>query len=250
MNDKNDEAKTMLTRRVFLKQGAQAAVALPVAGALLNIPAGEAAAARAPAPAPAPTATPAPTPAPASSRGMRYLFAQRANCTGCRACEYACSQYHDKDATRPAASRILIRRYKSIVDVPIICWHCEDAPCVKSCPTSPQAIKKDRATNIISYIDDKTCLGAKCNKCIEACPAKYLRRHPDTGRPMFCDLCGGDPQCVNACEQMAAGELAPTLLTKKSGGGVNLAYRDVTPEEAADALIGNLFHPNKDGSRR
>jgi len=239
MTDKYDEAKTMLTRRVFLKQSAQVAVALPVAGALLTTSAGVAA------PAPA-----SPAPAAAPSKGMKYLFAQRTHCTGCRACEYACSQYHDKDATRPAVSRIYIRRYKSIVDVPVICWHCEDAPCVKACPTTPRAIEKDKATNIIAYIDNKTCLGAKCNKCMEACPARYLRRHPDTGWPMFCDLCGGDPQCVKACEQFSAGELAPALVTKKTGGGVNLAYREVTPDEAAEALINHFFYPNKDGSRR
>ena len=244
MSDKHDEAKTKLTRRVFLKQSAQVAVALPVAGALISTPAGDAVAAKAA--TPTPVAAPAATP----SKGMKYLFAKRATCTGCRLCEYACSQYHNKDVTRPAASRIYIRKYKSIVDVPVICWHCEDAPCVKACPTAPQAIKKDKATNIISYIDDKTCLGAKCNKCIEACPAKYLRRHPDTGWPMFCDLCGGDPRCVSACEEAAVNELSPALVTKKSGGGVNLAYRDVPPEEAAESLINHFFYPNKDGSRR
>jgi len=249
MDAKNDDPKNVLSRRLFLKQSAQVAVTLPVAGVLINSPIGEAVAApaaKAPAAAPAPAATPAAAP----SKGMKYLFAQRASCTGCRACEYACSQFHYKDATRPAASRIYIRRYKGIVDVPVICWHCEDAPCVKACPTTPRAIEKDKATNIIAYIDDKTCLGAKCNKCIEACPAKYLRRHPDTGWPMFCDLCKGDPECVKACEQMAAGELSPTLVAKKSGGGVNLVYRDVTPDEAAQALINNFFCPNKDGSRR
>ena len=239
MSDKHDEPNNMLSRRNFLKQSAQVAVALPVAGALLATPAGVAA------PVPA-----APAPAAPPSKGMKYLFAQRANCTGCRACEFACSQYHDKDVTRPATARIHIRRYKGIVDVPVICWHCEDAPCVKACPTTPRAIEKDKATNIIAYIDNKTCLGAKCNKCIEACPAQYLRRHPDTGWPMFCDLCGGDPRCVTICEQYAAGELAPALVTKKTGGGVNIAYREVTPDEAAESLLNHFFYPNKDGSRR
>ena len=243
---KDKEQKSLVSRRSFLQKSATAAVAAPVVGAVIGVAAAEAA------PAPAAPAAPAPAPAPAApaKAPKKYLFAERASCTGCRACEYACSQYHEKGVTRPALSRIYVRRYKGIADVPIICWHCEDAPCVQACPTTPKAIAKDKGTNIISFIDDKTCLGAKCNKCMEACPAQYLRRNPDTGMPMFCDLCGGDPQCVQACERMAAGELAPTLTAKKSGGGVNIAYRDVTPDEAAEALIMNYYYPNSKGDRR
>ena len=35
-----------------------------------------------------------------------------------------------------------------------------------------------------------------------------------------------------------------------AGFGVNMAYRDVTPAEAGDDLIRNLFYPNEDGERR
>jgi len=180
---------------------------------------------------------------------MKYLFVQREHCTGCRSCEYACSQFHEKGAVRPAVARVHVKRFHGVVDVPVICWHCEDSPCVKACPTTPKAIAKDKATNVIKYIDDKTCLGAKCNKCIEACPAQFLRRHPDTGWPMFCDLCDGDPECVKACKAQAE-DTAAVIRTNKAGFGVNLAYREVTPKEAAKALHTNLFYPNKDGERR
>lgn len=109
---------------------------------------------------------------------MKYLFAVRENCTGCRACEYACSLKHE-GVVRPSAARIHVTKYASVVDVPVICWHCDDSPCIHACPTTPTAIKKDPETGAIKHIDDKTCLGAKCNKCIEACPAGYLRRNPD-----------------------------------------------------------------------
>ncbi|MDR1855955.1 MAG: 4Fe-4S dicluster domain-containing protein [Desulfovibrio sp.] len=234
MNEKNNTPrKGGITRRRFLEQTALAAAALPLAAQAAK-------AAQAPAPAPA---------APPAKPKMRYLFAERASCTGCRACEYACSQFHEKGVTRPALSRIHITRYKGIVDVPNICWHCEDAPCIASCPTTPKAIRKVKETNGIEFIDDKTCLGAKCNKCIEACPPKYLRRNPDTGWPLFCDLCGGDPECVKACENIAQQELAPALVTKPTGGGVNLTYRDVTGDEAAESLIQNFYFPNNEGGR-
>jgi Fe-S-cluster-containing dehydrogenase component len=180
---------------------------------------------------------------------MKYLFAQRENCTGCRSCEYACSQYHEKGVVRPSVAKIHVKRFHGVVDVAVICWHCDDSPCVKACPTTPKAIAKDKDTNVIKYIDDKTCLGAKCNKCMEACPSQFLRRHPDTGWPMFCDLCDGDPHCVKACKAQAE-DTAPVLRANKLGFGVNMAYRDVTPKEAAKALLVTQFYPNKDGERR
>jgi len=180
---------------------------------------------------------------------MKYLYAVREGCTGCRSCEYACSMYHNKGVVRPSVSAIHVKKFKHVVDIPQICWHCEDAPCVKSCPTTPQAIIKDKETNTVKYIDDKTCLGAKCNKCIEACPSGFLRRHPDTGKPIFCDLCGGDPQCVKACQSQAT-DTAPVLSTAKKAFGVNLAYRNVSTKDAADGLLQTLFYPNTDGGRR
>jgi Fe-S-cluster-containing hydrogenase component 2 len=180
---------------------------------------------------------------------MKYLFPVRENCTGCRACEYACSLKHD-GVVRPSTARIHVTRYHGIIDVPVVCWNCDDAPCVKACPTTPVAIKRDPKTNAIKFIDDKTCLGAKCNKCVEACPAGYLRRHPDTGWPIFCDLCDGDPECVKACEEQSGNPQGPCLRAGKLGFGVNMAYRAVTPDQAAEDLHMNLFYPNENGERR
>lgn len=179
---------------------------------------------------------------------LRYLFAERQNCTGCRACEYACSVHHT-GVVRPSVSRVRVLKYKGVVDVPVICWQCDDAPCIAACPTTPVAIKKDPKTNGI-ILDEKTCLGAKCDKCIEACPAQVLSRHPDSGLPLFCDLCGGDPECVKACAEQAGNPQGPCLMANKLGFGVNQAYRNVTPDEAGEDLLKNFFYPNKTGERR
>ncbi|MBN1105879.1 MAG: 4Fe-4S dicluster domain-containing protein [Deltaproteobacteria bacterium] len=236
--EKKDESVTQkilqkeATRRTFLKG------ALATAGGVAAWAAGAGAG--------APIASAA---APAPKPKMKYLFAQRENCTGCRACEYACSLKHE-GVVRPSVAKIHVRRYYSVIDIPVICWHCDDAPCVKACPTTPVAIVKDKETNAIKFIDDKTCLGAKCNKCIEACPAGFLRRHPDTGWPMFCDLCDGDPECVKACQEQAGNPQGPCLSAGLAGFGVNLAYRAVNPDAAAKALHLNLFYPNEKGERR
>jgi Fe-S-cluster-containing hydrogenase component 2 len=178
---------------------------------------------------------------------QKYLFAERQNCTGCRGCELACSLFHTGTA-RPAQSRIWIHKYKDMIDVPVICWQCDDAPCIAACPTTPKAIQRDPKTNGI-ILNEKICLGAKCMKCQEACPAKYIRGNPDTGQPLMCDLCGGDPQCVKACHEQAGNPQGPCLMGRPVGIGVNMAYRSVTPEEAGKDLANLLYYPNVEGKR-
>jgi len=178
---------------------------------------------------------------------QKYRFAERQNCTGCRSCEFACSLFHTGNV-RPALSRIYIAKYKDMCDVPVMCWHCDDAPCIAACPTTPKAIQKDPKTNGI-VLNEKICLGAKCMKCQEACPAKYIRGNPDTGQPLICDLCGGDPQCVKACMEQAGNPQAPCLQGRPLGIGVNMAFRDVTPEQAGKDLANLLFYPNVEGKR-
>lgn len=236
MKKKDDEISQDLleektSRRSFLKKIGTAAAGVAVVAATGKVTAPATAAEK-----------------PAAKPVMKYLFAERLNCTGCRACEYACSLHHE-GVVRPSMSRIHVLRYKGVVDVPVICWHCDDAPCIKACPTTPKAIEKDPKTNGIKLIAN-LCIGAKCNKCIEACPSQFIRRSPDNGMPLMCDMCGGDPECVKACIAQSGNPLGPCLMTGKVGFGVNMAYRNVTPEDAGADLLQNMFYPNEDGERR
>ncbi|MEN6319944.1 MAG: 4Fe-4S dicluster domain-containing protein [Syntrophaceae bacterium] len=178
---------------------------------------------------------------------MKFLFAERQNCTGCRACEYACSVYHT-GVVRPSVSRIHVLKYKDSIDVPVLCWHCNDAPCIEACPTTPKSIVADSKHNGI-ILNEKTCLGRKCLKCQEACPAEYVWVNPDTGQPLICDMCGGDPECVKACAIQSGNPQGPCLMANKLGFGVNMAFRTVTPEQAGVDLLGLIFYPNVDGKR-
>ena len=223
--------KKETTRRSFLKGASAAAGAAVAAAAIGSIK---------PAAAHAAQETPKPV--------MKYLFAERQNCVGCRACEYACSMHHE-GIVRPALSRIHIFKYKGIVDVPVICHNCSDAPCIEACPTEPKALKRDPETNAI-ILDPELCEGAKCMKCQEACPAEFIRINPDNGLPLMCDMCGGDPECVKACLEQSGNPVGPCLMAGKLGFGVNQAYRDVTPEEAGEDLILRMYYPNTDGERR
>lgn len=172
---------------------------------------------------------------------QRYLFAERRNCTGCRSCEYACS-VRQSGLVRPSIARIHIYRHKRIVDIPVICWHCEDTPCIAACPNNPKSLSVNPATNGMIHTA-ATCRGSSCLKCRDACPAGYVRVHPDSGHPLMCDLCDGEPECVKACLRQSGNPQGPCLMANAGGFGVNRAYRNVTPVQAGEDLLSMLFYP-------
>ena len=229
--DGSGSAKRGISRRIFLRNSAIVAASVPLVSMV--------------------TVSDARAATEATKKTVvraKSLMVDRARCTGCHSCVFACSLHHEQHV-RPSTARIHIRRYNGLVDVPLICWHCADAPCVTACPVTPsRAIEKNKETNVVQFTDEKRCLGASCNKCIEACPAQYLRRHPETGKPLFCDLCGGDPQCVKACNRQAR-ETGETLRWDTQLGGIHWSYREVTPQDAAEGLMLKLFYPNKTGER-
>jgi Fe-S-cluster-containing hydrogenase component 2 len=230
---------TDVGRRRFLISSAAFGVGLPLAG-LAGSKAAQAA--ETPATAGTPT-TPAATPAAPKAKA---LVVERRRCTGCNSCVFACSLYHE-GVVRPSTARMHVLRHQGIVDVPIICWHCPDAPCVQACPAAPKAITRDPEANVVKFVDENLCI--TCGSCIDACPPKFLRPHPDTGRPIFCDLCDGDPQCVKACDRQSR-ESGQTLRRDEQIGGLLLTYREVAPADAISGLMLNIYYPNLDGKRR
>lgn len=115
-------------------------------------------------------------------------------CTGCRACELACS-FISEGVFAPAKSRIrVVRMDEDGIDVPIGCLHCEDAPCIMVCPV--KAIKRHEETQAV-VIDQDICIG--CKECIVVCPFGAIQ-YDETKRLIYkCDLCQGEPECVKWC---------------------------------------------------
>ena len=79
--------------------------------------------------------------------------------------------------------------------LPFACQHCEDAPCARACPK--EAIYRDSEL-VRTVIDYNRCVG--CRMCVHACPFGAVSFDEERGRPFKCDLCNGDPQCVQFCE--------------------------------------------------
>lgn len=109
-------------------------------------------------------------------------------CIDCEKCIDACrNTNHVPDYGY--RTRILTKRYKGKLDkqvefIPVLCNQCNDAPCVRACPT--RATYKDPITGIVR-MESRKCIG--CKTCMLACPydARYFS---DTLRAVDkCDFC-------------------------------------------------------------
>jgi carbon-monoxide dehydrogenase iron sulfur subunit len=125
---------------------------------------------------------------------MGKLIFNYENCTGCRACELACS-FHKEGVFAPSKSRIkVVRIDEEGIDIPIGCEQCDDAPCITICPT--KALSRDLETDAVLLNMDK-CIG--CKQCMVVCPFGAISYNKIKKTFYKCDLCDGDPECVKWC---------------------------------------------------
>jgi carbon-monoxide dehydrogenase iron sulfur subunit len=117
------------------------------------------------------------------------------NCSGCRRCEIACALYHEGKIW-PEASRIRIFMIVPGVEIPHLCFQCEDYPCVEACSTD--ALSVNGQTGAVN-VDTSKCTA--CGLCIEVCPGNVPHLHPEGNCIVICDLCDGKPKCVKACQE-------------------------------------------------
>ncbi len=149
----------------------------------------------------------------------RFIVSEPSKCIGCHTCEVACAIAHEPansvSALSPAnfAPRLKLM-LTSAVSTPVTCHHCEDAPCLNSCPSG--AIFFNSGT---VQVDQSQCLG--CKTCVIACPFGVMEvlTHPVhrtvSGTQLAdgvraeahkCDLCINreqGPACVQVCPTAA-----------------------------------------------
>jgi len=122
------------------------------------------------------------------------LLVNSKKCTGCRSCELACSFEHFQEFSYELSAIRLLRFEERARNYPVVCLECKNPPCVDVCPTD--ALLKNDENGLVIF-NEKAC--TQCEECIEACPFNAIFFHAKTGRIVKCDLCDGDPACVNVC---------------------------------------------------
>jgi Fe-S-cluster-containing dehydrogenase component len=90
--------------------------------------------------------------------------------------------------------------------LPVLCQHCDNAPCIKACPVKGALYKREDGLVII---DAEKCTG--CKNCVDICPWGKIYFNEDLNLAQKCTGCahlldgeGGKevpkiPRCVDAC---------------------------------------------------
>jgi len=128
-------------------------------------------------------------------------------CIGCDACYVACKTDWEVPALKEAY-RTKVWEIEgednlgnpTINFLPVLCNHCENAPCVTVCPTGASFKRKEDG---IVLVDSDMCIG--CKACMIACP--YDARYYDEQKKSVdkCTFClprlnnGLEPACVVTC---------------------------------------------------
>ncbi|GEM_PF-929728 len=134
------------------------------------------------------------------AKAIGYVSVKAAYCGGCRTCMAACSLKQEGAVWPEMSLTCVISPVTELFNSRVYaCRQCDDAPCVKACPTG--AFAPDAKTGA-RVVDQAKCDG--CRLCEAACimyPNQPIKYNPTTKKVKNCDLCGGDPLCVKFCPQ-------------------------------------------------
>ncbi len=135
------------------------------------------------------------------------IVVDTSKCISCHSCEIACAVEHSRSKSLFLAIDEYPRPQKRVMvescgqtNLPLQCRHCEDAPCVRVCPTA--ALVKEGVEGPV-LLEDDLCIG--CKWCVLACPFGVIIAAPDDRVMIKCDLCrerlesGRLPACVESC---------------------------------------------------
>lgn len=91
----------------------------------------------------------------------RFVVADAQWCTGCNTCLAACSDVHKTQGLQQHPRLSLAR--SSSHTAPILCRHCEEAPCLQVCPVNAIIHQGDTI-----QLNESLCIG--CKLCGLVCP--------------------------------------------------------------------------------
>jgi carbon-monoxide dehydrogenase iron sulfur subunit len=137
-------------------------------------------------------------------------------CTGCLRCMTTCSTYNN-GATSLVGARLHIARHEGyaltnideedeLIFEAMLCRQCDKPFCMYFCPVRAITRNKKTGAMVINY---DRCIG--CRTCVAVCPFGAARYDAVRNRPIKCELCDGDPQCVKMCPTEAIKFLPKSL---------------------------------------
>jgi len=134
----------------------------------------------------------------AKTQQRKFVSVDPGKCIGCGICEYACTIEKGEDIWNPMRSRIRVVRMAPLFNFALSCRGCKDARCVKACPEN--ALVQSESTGLL-IVDEIKCKG--CDWCVQACEHGGITINSETRKAIACDLCQGEPKCIEACPEEA-----------------------------------------------
>lgn len=176
-----------------------------------------------------------------SNKNRWGLLIDTTKCSsGCNECVTACNTEHGLSGKTGPQDSQWIRKVEltnnktnATHSLPMMCQHCEEAPCVDVCPTGASFKREDG----IVLVDRHICIG--CRYCMMACPYKARSLvHEDLKDTQLAHVPRGKG-CVESC----------TLCVHKVDAGENTtACAQACPEQAI--LFGDLNDPASEIAQR
>jgi len=111
-------------------------------------------------------------------------------CSGCSRCEVHCSFFHSGKVGRNGARIKVVKIEELGIDYPVVCQQCAERYCTK-CP------EKAIEVGPLGQVVVSPTLCTACGTCETMCPIGAIELFEEI--PLVCDLCGGNPRCVDAC---------------------------------------------------
>lgn len=151
----------------------------------------------------------------------QFIAVDHSVCTGCRECEVVCSLFHFGECNPERSAIRVIRREKEglVFSLPLVCQQCDRPACIEACPV--EALSREGEPNVLT-VDHEACTG--CGECIDACPGGCIFMDNRRNVVLSCDLCGGQPQCVELCHSYclssSSGDEKEEMERVKSLGGI------------------------------
>jgi tetrathionate reductase subunit B len=147
---------------------------------------------------------------------MKKFVIDLTKCVGCYNCQIACKDEHCGNDWSPIAKPqpetgqfwIRVDQHErgtlpklKVAYIPVICQHCQDAPCQKACPIKGAIYRREDGLVII---DPVKCNG--CRDCVGACPYAAIYFNRELNIAQKCSGCAHlldrgwkQPRCADAC---------------------------------------------------